>query len=179
MARGGDLQTKATARSRYSDMNPVARERAGAFNEIVRRPGGAVGSLLSAQALAKADAAFQALKPEILGELFEVSSRMLELAEAEEEQAMIFGLAHEVRGLAGSCQRPGAAGVAGAIRAYGMSMEEHAAPDWQLLRLLCAMLYHAVRSTAAVQARAVEETCRRAVTKTMLSEGRTPPQLPW
>jgi hypothetical protein len=160
-------------------MNRIAAQRAEAFLEIASRPGGASGSLLAPAALSRADAAFGRLSRAVVDELEALSRKMIELAEREEAQDQIFAMAHHVRGLAGAGNRQAAGGVAGAIRAYGQNADPGFHPDWTLLRLLGAMLLHAIVSPAGVDVAVLERTCRSAVMKTMRSEGRIPPDHPW
>jgi hypothetical protein len=160
-------------------MNWIAAKRAEAFHEIANRPGGARGRLLAPAVLSQADAAFGSLGGAVLDEIEDLCRRIIALADAEKSPEEIFAIAHHVRGLAGSGDRRAAGSVAGAIRAYGHDAEAAFRPDWTLLRLLGAMLLHAIVSPDGVDVAILDQTCRSAVVKTMRSEDRIPPQYPW
>jgi len=160
-------------------MNWIARKRAQVFREIANRPGGARGRLLAPSVLGKANAAFGSLGGAVLDEIEGLCRKLIALAEAEKNAGEIFAIAHHVRGLAGAGDRGAAGSVAGAIRAYGHRADEDFQPDWTLLRLLGAMLLHAIVSPDGVDIAVLDQTCRSAVVKTMRSEERVPPEYPW
>ena len=151
------------------------KRREALFRRIASAHGGAAALLLNPELLAKAQVRLDELKPMAVAEMQAAVRRICSLANAEVSADLIFGAAHDVRGLAGGYGFTGAGVVAGAIRAYGQNQTSDFQPDWALLQLLAQMLTRTFEDSETPP-QALASVCREAVAKVMTREGRAPPE---
>jgi hypothetical protein len=149
-----------------------AERRQGLFRDIARTAGGARALFLNPAVLNQAQANLAIVTPEALQEVRREVERLKGAAAARSDPALIWTIAHDLRGLAGVVGLDSVGAAAGAIRWYGQELPDVFEPNWELINALVRMVDHASRLPEDSPVETIATICREAVAKQLTREGR-------